>query len=464
MARYLLVILALLLLFSPSKSQQLAFPDAEGYGKYTVGGRGGAVYEVSNLNDSGQGSLRAAIEASGARTVIFKVSGTIGLLSDLSIRNPYITIAGQTAPGDGITLKGRPLMIRADEVIIRYIRVRLGDESGEATDAISSRYTNNVILDHVSASWSIDETLSIYHCKNITVQWCVISESLYKSNHNKGNHGFGGIWGSDYSSYHHNLLAHHSSRNPRFASGCGNTDYRNNVLFNWGYQAAYGGEKIQKNSDTFIFTNINMVANYYKAGPATEPGEVRHRIVAPWSRNKADDYGKWYIAGNVIEGNSWVSINNCLGGVHPQDGSDYLEGIKLEDPWPAMAIDQQTPEKAYASVLDNAGASMPKRDAVDVRIIDEVRNGYATYEGQTYALDHMVADESKKNGIIDSQVDVGGWPVLNSLPALVDTDHDGMPDSWEVKHDLDPKKADDRNIIAEDGFTMLEKYLYTLEH
>jgi len=354
-------------------------------------------------------------------------------------------------------------MIRADEVIIRYIRVRLGDESGEATDAITSRYTNNIILDHVSASWSIDETVTIYHCKHVTVQWCVISESLYYSNHNKGDHGYGGIWGSDYSSYHHNLLAHHSKRNPRFASGCGNTDYRNNVVFNWGYQSCYGGEKVQKYSDKFVFSNINVVANYYKAGPATEPGEVSHRIAAPWSRKKADDYGKWYISGNVIEGNSWVSENNWLGGVQPQDGSEYIEGLKLDEPWPAMAINQQTPEEAYISVLENAGATLPKRDLIDIRIIDEVRNGYATYEGPTYEKDHKVADKSKKCGIIDSQEDVGGWPELKSTPAPTDTDHDGMPDEWEAQKGLNPNDASDGNKVAADGYTMLEKYLNSIQ-
>jgi len=443
--------------------KQLAFPTAEGYGKYTVGGRGGEVYEVTNLNDSGEGSLRAAIEAEGARTVVFRVSGTIKLNSDLEIKHPYITIAGQTAPGDGITLREYPLVISADEVIIRYIRVRLGDESDDSSDAISSRFTNNIIVDHVSASWSIDETLSIYHCKNVTVQWSIISESLYQSHHSKGgNHGYGGIWGSDYGSYHHNLLAHHSSRNPRFASGSGNTDYRNNVLYNWGFHAAYGGERVQQDSDEFLFTNINMVANYQKAGPATVPGEVAHRIAAPWSRNKADDYGKWYISGNIIEGDSWVSENNWLGGVQPQDGSEYLEGLKLEEPWPAMAINQQTPEQAYISVLENAGASLPKRDSVDLRIIDEVKNGDATYEGPTYKTDHNVADKSRKSGIIDSQKDVGGWPGLKSLPAPDDSDHDGMPDKWESLNGLNPHDATDGNTVNGDGYTMLEIYLNSL--
>ena len=444
-------------------AQQLAFPTAEGYGKYTVGGRGGEVYEVTNIKDSGEGSLRSAIEAKGPRTIVFKVSGTIKLESDLRIENPNITIAGQTAPGDGITLRGRPLLIDADEVIIRYIRVRLGDESGDETDAISSRYTNNLILDHVSASWSIDETMSIYHGKNVTVQWCIIAESLYKSNHQKGNHGFGGIWGSDYSTYHHNLIANHSNRNPRFASGCGNVDYRNNVIYNWGYESAYGGEVAQVGNTKFNFSNINMVANYYKAGPATVPGEIRHRIVAPWSRNKADDYGKWHVSGNVVEGNQWVSENNWLGGVQPQDGSEYIKGLKLEQPWPTIAIQQQLPEEAYALVLKNAGTTLPKRDAVDLRIINEVKNGAATFEGSTYKKDHKIADLSNKSGIIDSQNDVGGWPELKSLPAPIDTDHDGMPDVWEKENNLDYNNVTDRNTMTSDGYTMLEKYLNSIK-
>ncbi|WP_372772623.1 polysaccharide lyase family 1 protein [Mangrovibacterium sp.] len=458
----ILVILFLVPLFG--FSQQLAFPTAEGYGKYTVGGRGGTVYEVTNLNDSGEGSLRAAVEAEGPRTVVFRVSGTIKLDSNLSIKNPNITIAGQTAPGDGITLRGRPLLIDADEVIVRYIRVRLGDESGDETDAISSRFTTNLILDHVSASWSIDETMSVYHGKNLTVQWCIISESLYKSNHHKGNHGFGGIWGSDYSTFHHNLIASHSNRNPRFASGCGNVDYRNNVVYNWGYESTYGGEVVQVGaSDKFNSATINMVANYYKAGPATEPGQIAHRIAAPWSRNRADDYGKWYISGNIVEGNPWVSANNWLGGVQPQDGSEYLEGLKLNVPWPAMAINQQTPEDAFTAVLKNAGTTLPKRDTVDLRTIDEVRNGYATHEGSTYEKDHKVADPSKKCGIIDSQNDVGGWPELKSAPAPDDADHDGMPDAWETMNKLNPNDAADRNKTGEDGYTMLEKYLNSID-
>ena len=451
------VFLVIVLLFCPAYSfaqNLIAFPGAEGYGKYTVGGRGGKVYEVMNLNDSGEGSLRAAVEAEGPRTVVFRVSGTIILNSRLDISHPYITIAGQTAPGDGICIRRYQLSIGADEVIIRYIRVRVGDESGDDTDAISSRYTKNIILDHVSASWSVDETMSIYHCENVTIQWCLVSESMYESNHVKGHHGYGGIWGSNHSTYHHNLLAHHTSRNPRFASGCGNTDYRNNVLYNWGYNSCYGGEKYQIGNPKFNFSNINMVANYYKPGPATKPGEVSHRIANPSSRGDGDQ-GKWFVADNVVEGNASVTADNWNGGVQPSKS-----GFKLDQPWPSMAINQQTAQEAYESVLENAGATLPKRDAIDTRIVEETRNGYATYEGPTYKQKNLVPDKSKKSGIIDSQTDVGGWPELKSTTAPTDTDHDGMPDAWEGKFGFDTSDADDTTKDKDsDGYTNLEEYL-----
>lgn len=444
-----------------SHAKQLAFPTAEGYGKHTVGGRGGKVYAVTNLNDAGEGSLREAVEAKGPRAVIFRVSGTIDLKSRLSIKNSHITIAGQTAPGDGICLKNFPLVISADEVIVRYLRVRLGDESGQEADAISSRYTKNVILDHLSASWSVDETVSIYHCENITVQWCLISESLFQSHHG-GHHGFGGIWGSNHSSYHHNLLAHHSGRNPRFASGCGNTDYRNNVIYNWGYSGCYGGEKQQKGNDKFNFSRINMVANYYKRGPATSPGSLRHTIASPSTRDGLADLGKWFIADNVIEGNDQVSANNWDGGVNARGGSEALAALKLDKPWAAMAIKQQTAKEAYESVLNQVGAILPKRDSVDTRIIREVRNGIASYEGAAYKQKKKVADKSLITGIIDSQKEVGGWPELKSSPAPKDTDHDGMPDQWETEQGLNPNEASDGNKVAPDGYTMLEHYLNSL--
>jgi pectate lyase len=452
MKRTILSIVLVLLGFN-CFTQQLAFPTAEGYGKYTIGGRGGVVFEVTNLNDSGSGSLRTAVEASGPRTVVFRVSGTIKLESDLRIMNPYITIAGQTAPGDGICISRYPLMISADEVIIRHIRVRFGDESGQDSDAISARYVKNLILDHVSASWSVDETMSIYHCENITVQWCIIAESMFNSNHSKSAHGFGGIWGSNFSTYHHNLIANHSSRNPRFASGSGNTDYRNNVLYNWGYRSCYGGEAKQKGNEKFNFSAINMVANYYKPGPATNP-EKKAEIADPSSRGDQDK-GSWYVAENVIEGSTSVTNDNWSG----VRGNNY---IKLDKAWNAMWINQQTSEDAYKLVLDDAGASLPKRDAVDSRIIEETRTGKATYEG-IYKTKKKVSDESKITGIIDSQKDVGGWPELRSTKAPKDTDHDGMPDYWEDLNKLNKENPDDRNTIASDGYTMLEKHINSIK-
>ena len=452
-------IVLLLIASINGQSQQLAFPTAEGYGKYTAGGRGGEVYEVTNLKDSGEGSLREAVEASGPRTVVFRVSGNIELESPITIRNPYITIAGQTAPGDGICLKNHPLNIGADQVIVRYISVRPGDVSGNDYDAVSSRYTKNMILDHISASWSIDECLSVYHCDSITVQWCLVSESLYGSNHVKGHHGFGGIWGGNYSTYHHNLLAHHSSRNPRMASGSRYTDYRNNVIYNWGYNSCYGGEAQQSGNEDLNFSTFNIVANYYKPGPATRPGEVMHRIANPSYRSD-EDFGKWYIAENFIEGNQNVSADNWDGGVQTNMS---LEKIKLDKPWPSMPIKQQSADEAFQSVLKNVGANLPKRDAIDSRIIKEVRGGYATYEGNSYKQEQEVADSTKISGIIDSQYDVGGWPELKSLPAPKDTDHDGMPDEWEQKNGLNPTNADDRNKVGNDGYTMLENYINSIQ-
>ena len=378
--------------------------------------------------------MRAAVEESGPRTVVFRISGTIELQSDLDIENPFISIAGQTAPGDGICVKGN-LSIDADEVIIRFIRIRFDPSTGES-DAVFGRYNTNIILDHLSASWSTDEVFSVYHNEHVTVQWCMITEACPKGD--SDSHRFGGIWGNDYGTYHHNLIAHNNSRNPRWASGAGKNDYRNNVLYNWGYQSCYGGEKQQPGNPDFYGTTINMVANYYKPGPATE-SDVRDRIVEPSARS-ADDKGSWYVAGNSLEGSPEVTADNGKG----VDGSDY---VKLAEPWAAMPINQQTPQNAYQAVLAHAGCSFPTRDAIDTRIIEEVRTGTAAFGD---------------NGIIDSPGDVGGWPELESAPAPADSDQDGMPDKWERANGLDPNDPIDRNEVADDGYTMLEKYLNSL--
>ncbi len=460
------IILIKLLLFATifnSSAQQLAFPTAEGYGKYTVGGRGGAVHEVTNLKDSGRGSLREAVEANGPRTIVFKVSGNIGLESPIKINDPYITIAGQTAPGDGICIQNHQLSIDADQVIIRYIRVRLGDLSRKGYDAIGGRYHKNIILDHVSASWSVDECISIYRCDSVTIQWCIISESLFKSAHEKGHHGFGGIWGSNHSTYHHNLLAHHSSRNPRWASGVGYNDYRNNVVYNWGYNSCYGGERVENSyPDRYNSFTVNMVANYYKPGPATEPGPVSNRFARPAFKKNEEMHGSWYVAENVMEGNQIVTKNNWNGGIQKEYEAQDLDLLRLDEPWSAMPIDQQSAKDAFISVLKDVGATLPKRDIVDTRIIKEVREGNATFEGLGYKQIKNVIDTTVTCGIIDSQDDVGSWPVLESKPAPKDSDHDGMPDYWEDENNLNRSNPDDRNNTSPDGYTMLEKYLNSI--
>ncbi|WP_198661617.1 polysaccharide lyase family 1 protein [Lewinella sp. IMCC34183] len=454
---YGVVLLALMMSVS-LVAQQPAFPTAHGYGKYSLGGRGGAVYIVTNLDDSGRGSLRQAVEASGPRTVVFQVSGNIELASPLTIRNPYLTIAGQTAPGAGICLKNYPLNIDADHVIVRYLRIRPGDISGRDYDAVSSRYHKHIMLDHLSASWSVDETLSVYHCDSITVQWSMITESMYDSNHEKGTHGFGGIWGSNHGSYHHNLLAHHTSRNPRMASGSGFTDFRNNVIYNWGYNSTYGGEANQVGNDKFNFSTFNVVANYYKPGPATLPGEVAYRIANPSFRGK-EDHGKWYVAENVMEGNETVTADNWAGGIQTDLPT---EQFRLYKPWSAMPVAAHSAHEAYGVVLDSAGAVLPQRDGIDTRIVGDVRSGGATFEGKSYRRDHGEIGTERISGIIDTQQDVGGWPDLPIGPVPSDTDKDGMPDGWEDANGLDKHDSEDRNTLAPDGYTMLEKYLNSI--
>ena len=432
----------------PAAAQTPAFPGAEGCGRYTRGGRGGTVYEVTNLNDSGPGSLRAAIEASEPRTVVFLVSGTIQLKSDLKISNSYLTVAGQTAPGGGICIRDYQVVVRADQVILRYLRFRLGDETGVETDAIWGRYRKNLIVDHCSVSWSVDEAMSFYGNDSMTVQWCLVSESLYLSNHSKGAHGYGGIWGGRDVAFHHNLLAHHSSRNPRFSGGdtpaCENVDFRNNVVYNWGFNSAYGGEG----------GKINMVANYFKAGPATKSG-VRNRIV-----QIPDANGKWYIEKNFVDGFPDVTADNWAGGVQGSYGSQVVS--RADAPLPFVPIGPESAAEAYERVLENAGANFPFRDKVDERVIEDVRTGTATCDGEGYERIQGFSDTSVVRGIVDSQKDVGGWPELISLAAPDDSDHDGMPDDWERARGLDPEDAADRNFVDAEGYTMLENYINSL--
>jgi Secretion system C-terminal sorting domain len=468
-------ILACLLVVSQLFSQQLAFPTAEGGGRFARGGRGGTVYEVTNLNDAGAGSLRDAVSV-GNRTVVFRVSGEIKLQSRLTIRQSNITIAGQTAPGDGICITGNTLNIQASDIIIRYIRCRLGDANPVEDDAMNSWSGNfqNIIIDHCSMSWSIDETGSFYDIKNFTLQWCILSESLYNSIHNKGLHGYAGIWGGLYGSYHHNLLAHHTSRAPRFQGTRYKTqvfpdsvDFRNNVIYNWGnINSAYGGEN----------GVYNMVNNYYKAGPAT--GGSLTASSTSNKRNRIFNYtsyfldgvdtvrgGKFYIAGNYVDGFPDVTADNWTRGVQKDsywNANALIAANKLANPVNLPPLSTQTALEAYQSVLADAGATLPCRDTVDRRIVRETRTGTATFEGATYGAVNGTGI-SHPSGIIDRVANVGGMPVYNSTPPPLDTDKDGMPDAWEnAKLGLSATNPNDRNTITTSGYTELEVYLNSI--
>ena len=443
---------------TPVNETAYAFPTAEGFGRNATGGRGGSVMEVTNLNDNGAGSLRDAVNASGARTIVFRVSGRIVLNSPLNIRNGNLTIAGQTAPGDGICVSNNTVTIDADKVIIRYVRFRLGDEARVENDALNGRNRQNIIIDHCSMSWSVDETASFYDNKNFTLQWCIISESLYASVHGKGNHGYGGIWGGQGATFHHNLLTDHTNRNPRF---CGSryskqpdleiVDYRNNVIYNWS-NSVYGGEG----------ANANMVNNYYKAGPATKSSTARYRILqyTGWyfdATVRPDTVygGKFYISGNYVFGYANATNDNWGAGVQ-KDGNAttaQVTAAKQNAPFAFAPVRTQTAEDAYLTVLDSAGAILPKRDAVDARIVSETRTGVETYGG-TYGA---------ALGIIDTQTILGAWPTYNSTAAPVDTDHDGMPDEWEIAKGLNPKIADHNKHNLSTGYDNLEVYLNSIK-
>ena len=456
-------------------AQQIAFPGAEGFGRFTTGGRGQSVFYVTNLNDAGTGSLRDALSA-GNRTILFKVSGTIYLKSSLSISYPNTTIAGQSAPGDGICIANYTFRVDASNVIVRYIRCRLGDVTKYADDAMDGNGTspkvsrNNIIIDHCSMSWCLDEAGSFYDNKNFTMQWCMLSESLYHSYHPKGDHGYGGIWGGQGASFHHNLLAHHTSRNPRF---CGSrytgdsineiVDFRNNVIYNWGnINTAYGGEG----------GNYNMINNYYKPGPAAPKGSVRYRILSYSVYYAATDAaiypdtvwgGKFYVNGNYVKGYPNTTYDNWLGlGTNPgvQISSTAFNAVmargQLTAPIIVAPVTTQTAEDAFNLVVAGAGAIMPNRDVVDSRIARETTTGTVTYGGHTYDSAYTA---NAPSGIIDSQTDVGGWPTLNSLAAPYDGDIDGMADEWETQRGLNPSDASDRNNFNINGYTNLENYL-----
>lgn len=417
----------------------LAFPGAEGAGRLAVGGRGGQVLRVTNLDDSGPGSLRTAIETSGPRTVIFDIGGTIRLRSPLTIRRGQITVAGQTAPGDGISLRDHPLVISADDVVVRHIRSRLGDESRVEADAISIERGRRIILDHVSASWSVDETLSVGSrydppergIYDVTIQWSIIAESLNRSAHAKGDHGYGSLVRGGYGArmtFHHNLWAAHRARMPR--PGNYNPpaidpegprfEFRSNIFYDW------GGSHAGYNADTESRATYAFIGNAYIPGP--------------------DSTGRWAFEESNPLARAWFE-GNAMAGFVPVDPWSLVKdsdrpGYRLlaRPDWAAST--PPTAREAEAAVLNDAGARKV-RDAVDARIVSGIR--------------------MQSLRIIDSQTEVGGWPELAPGRPWIDIDGDGLPDDWELARDLDPLNPSDGSADPDaDGFTNLEDWLNSL--
>lgn len=466
-----------------------AFPGAEGGGMYTTGGRGGKVIRVTTLEDDpsspAEGMFRWAVETqSGARTVVFDVAGRIDLKGKLSISNGNLTIAGQTAPGDGICISGYPINIKAGNIIIRFLRFRLGDEyaTDDSFDTIWGRYYDDIIIDHCSMSWSIDECCSFYANRNFTLQWCLIAESLNSSGkHSKKNHGYAGIWGGKDASYHHNLLAHHNNRTPRFdhpeiydatslATRRGNVDYRNNVNFNWGTgNGCYGGNGAY----------INMVGNYYKPGPASVD---RHYFIEADGHYNAGSssnpdwhtyqYPYLYMSGNVhtlyediskdnSKGVYWTSATNASNGdVISNNGHILSEALAIAGKSEAVAYTTtHDAATSFERVTAYSGCSIV-RDDVDKRISSETVSGEVTFKD---------GGNGSKGGIIDSQTVVGGWPEYKAsaeeLARCKDSDKDGMPDWFEDSFGLDKNNAEDasrKDIDKAGRYVNFEMYLHYL--
>ena len=456
-----------------------AFPGAEGYARYITGGRGGTVYHVTNLNDSGEGSLRWALGKSGSKIIVFDVSGTIHLQSALSIPS-NTTIAGQSAPGDGICIADFPCSINGNNVIVRYMRFRLGNvnvnvDKADGWDGFGAMDQQNIIIDHCSISWSIDECLSVLGNKNTTVQWCLVAQSLVDAGHSKGNHGYGGNWGGSGASFHHNMIIHHTSRTPRLGPRPTTQldermDMRNNVIYNFGGNGCYGGEGM----------NVNIVNNYYKPGPGSPTNYKGKRIAGIGVRTNEyittypayapalHLWGKFYVTGNVNSQYSDVTNDNWTYGMYNQvdasgnDGTytqETKDTMRINEPIPYIYTTTHTAEQAYEKVLNYAGASL-HRDSFDELMVSDARHGTATYTGS--GLGQGFINSQNDNRPANAGEDWSAWPTLQSTAAPTDTDGDGIPDTWEQANGLNPNDATDGRVIGNDGYTPVERYLNSL--
>lgn len=468
-------------------TQLPAFPSAEGFGMYTTGGRGGQVLHVTSLEDCKdnklvKGTFRWACKQSGKRIIVFDVSGTIHLTSQLKLNKDNVTILGQTAPGDGICIADYPFQIGCNNAIIRYMRFRLGNKyvAYHEGDGLGSMDKNNIIVDHCSVSWSIDECVSVYGGKNITVQWTIGSQSLVNAGHSKGAHGYGGNWGGSGCTYHHNLLAHHTSRVPRLGPRPGTQtderlDLRNNVFYNWAGNGCYGGEGM----------NVNIVNNYYKVGPATltRNTAIQQRIASIGIRtsdytkhntsnpNEWDKmwhvWGKLYVRGNVNSKYSNVTKDNWTYGMYNQIDNSKVDNtytqatrdtMKLRQPFTFMPVTTETAYDAYDKVLSYAGASL-HRDALDTVIVHDTRYGVATYTGSALAPGFINTQDDLKP--TDASSDWTAWPALAQATPETDSDGDGMPDAWETANGTD-LQVDDAKTLASNGYANIENYANSL--
>jgi hypothetical protein len=460
----------------PLHAQQLAFPGAEGAGKFTSGGRGTptaptTVFEVTSLADTNTpGTLRYALAQTAThRTIVFRVCGTIRLTSPLIINRANTTLAGQTAPGEGICIADHPVTIGADNIIIRFLRFRMGDryqnrgmvDGAGSDDALGGIGRKNIMIDHCSMSWSTDEAFSVYRGDSTTLQWNIISEPLDYSYHFEAGdsdfqrHGYGGIWGGRNASFHHNLFAHTRGRNPRFdgsrnlppgTAGQENGDFRNNVIYNWLAYSTNGGEG----------GNYNIVNNYYKYGPSTNTGSsggvpVRSMIMNPsrFTSTPTLPYPKVFMSGNHVDGYPTVTNRNWLGVVMAGGTRADTTQSKVLTPFNIMPMPTHSAVDAYEAVLRNAGCVLPARDTLDQRIVRNVRN-------RTGRVIDVQGSYPARTPFTISQ---SAWPVLTCGPAPADTDHDGMPDAWESANGLNSNDPADRSVRAANGYTMLENYL-----